>query len=65
MKPQIDRFSRLFFVILLLLLTRTAVWAQVDIDIDLDGPEWYERPLVWVGAAAFLLVLAFIVRSRR
>lgn len=39
--------------------------AQIDVDIDLGKSEWYEDPKVWIGVAVFLLILAFIVRSRK
>lgn len=46
-----------------LLLLSTFVFAQIDIDVDLGKDKWYENPLVWVGGAVFLLVLAFIARG--
>ena len=39
--------------------------AQLDIDIDLGKAKWYEDPKIWVGVAAFLLILAFIARGKR
>ena len=48
-----------------LLFTSTLAKAQLDIDIDLGKTEWYEDPKVWVGVAIFLVVLAFISRSKK
>lgn len=46
------------------LLMNFSAFAQLDVDIDLGKPEWYENPLVWVGAAAFLLILVLLLRKK-
>lgn len=48
-----------------LLFISTFAKAQLDIDIDLGKTEWYEDPKIWVGVAIFLVVLAFIARSKK
>ncbi len=57
-----------FFTLLALVLTQLTAFAQdgkiLDVDIDLDGPEWYENPLVWVGVGVFLLVLVLLSRKK-
>ncbi len=49
---------------LLSTLMASPLYAQVDVDIDLGGKEWYENPWVWAGVAAFLLLLALILRRK-
>ena len=46
-------------------LLSTLARAQGDalIDIDIDKTEWYENPILWVGVAAFFIIL--IVMTRR
>lgn len=48
-----------------LLCMTTLAQAQIDVDIDLGKSEWYEDPKVWVGVAVFLVILAFIARSKK
>ena len=48
-----------------LLFTTTLAKAQLDIDIDINESKWYEDPKVWVGVGLFLVVLAFIARSKK
>ncbi|MGB3802318.1 MAG: hypothetical protein WA952_21030 [Lewinella sp.] len=40
--------------------------AQDDalIDIDIDKTEWYENPLLWVGVAAFFIILIVVTRRK-
>jgi len=52
-----------FATLLALLLVNIKAFAQLDVDIDLGGTHWYEDPKVWVGAAVFLLIVAFIARG--
>ena len=47
----------------LCLLAVATACAQIDIDVDLGKDKWYENPLVWVGGAVFLIILAFIARG--
>jgi len=54
-----------FASILAVLLFHVEAFAQLDVDIDLGKTHWYEDPKVWVGAAIFLLIVAFIARGGR
>ena len=66
MTSGIQQFaSRAIALIVVLFSAAAPAFAQLDIDVDLGKEQWYENPLVWVGAAVFLLILAFIVRGRK
>ncbi len=56
--------SNKFMLLCAALLMNFSAFAQLDVDIDLGKPEWYENPLVWVGAAAFLLILVLLLRKK-
>ena len=56
----LKKFSLSLVACLVLL---TSVFAQLDVDVDINESEWYESPIVWVGGAVFLIVLAFIARG--
>lgn len=34
------------------------------IDIDIDKSEWYENPILWVGIAAFFILLIVLTRRK-
>ena len=55
-----------FYTALAMVLVQFSAFAQdgeiLDIDVDLDGPEWYESPIVWVGAVLLLVVLVLLSR---
>ena len=40
--------------------------AQDDalIDIDIDKTEWYENPILWIGVAAFFIILIVVTRRK-
>ncbi len=40
--------------------------AQKDalIDIDIDKTEWYENPILWIGVAAFFIILIVVTRKK-
>lgn len=49
-----------------LLLATCALVAQDNplIDIDIDKTEWYENPILWVGVAAFFIILIVVTRRK-
>ena len=51
--------------LLAIMALATTAFAQLDIDVDINKNEWYENPIVWVGVAVFLLVLALIARGKK
>lgn len=56
--------QKAFFTFCLLAISTLAT-AQIDVDIDLGKKEWYEDPKIWIGVAIFLVILAFIARSKK
>ncbi|NJB85705.1 hypothetical protein GGR26_001450 [Lewinella marina] len=50
----------------LLLLATSWLGSQDNplIDIDIDKTEWYENPLLWVGVAAFFIILIVVTRRK-
>ncbi len=34
------------------------------IDINIDKTEWYENPILWVGVAAFFIILIVVTRRK-
>ena len=57
-------FSGKFMVLFAALFMNFSAFAQLDVDIDLGKEQWYENPLVWVGVAAFLLILVLLLRKK-
>ena len=51
---------------LAVLLFSTLASAQGDalIDIDIDKTEWYENPILWIGVAAFFIILIVVTRRK-
>lgn len=47
-------------------LFSTPASAQDDalIDIDIDKTEWYENPILWIGVAAFFIILIVVTRRK-
>lgn len=66
MKNQIEKKAISVFAFLMLAFYSIAEDdSLLDIDIDINKDEWYENPYLWVGVAAFLILLAFISRKSR
>ncbi len=49
---------------LLVALLSTTASAQL-IDIDIDKTEWYENPIIWVGAFVVLILVLVLTRTRK
>lgn len=64
MKKLTQTFQVKLAIIMALLIAQANLFAQIDIDIDLGKKEWYENPWVWVGVAAFLLILVLLGRKK-
>ncbi|THH41152.1 hypothetical protein [Neolewinella litorea] len=49
-----------------LMMATTLLTAQDNplIDIDIDKTEWYENPVLWVGVAAFFIILIVVTRRK-
>ena len=45
-------------------LSYTALAQDALIDIDIDKTEWYENPILWVGVAAFFIILIVVTRRK-
>lgn len=60
--------KRFFSLLALAFLSFSAIAQDLDIDIGSDGisidtEEWYENPIVWVGAV--LVIILIVLLSRR
>lgn len=52
--------------VILVLLFSTLLRAQdALIDIDIDKTEWYENPYLWLGIAAFIIILLVVTRRKK
>lgn len=49
---------------LLVALFSATASAQL-IDIDIDKTEWYENPIIWVGAFVILILVLVLTRTRK
>ncbi len=56
------------FSLTAVIVTLLSSFAQAQdnplIDIDIDRTEWYENPLLWVGVAAFFIILIIVTRRK-
>jgi len=57
--------TRLFTTIGLLCFSVMSFAQGLDIDIDINEKEWYENPWIYVGAAAFIIILVLLTRKRK
>ena len=59
----IAKATSLFCTLMIAIYSFAQDGELLDIDISINEPEWYEKPLVWVGVAVFLLILVLILRK--
>ncbi|WP_116127484.1 hypothetical protein [Lewinella sp. IMCC34183] len=57
---------RAFSLTTLVIVALSAVAQAQDalIDIDIDKTEWYENPILWIGVAAFFIILIVVTRRK-
>lgn len=64
-----ESLTRKSGVLLLSLATSLGLYAQdgdagLDVDITVDNPAWYQNVYLWIGIAAFVIIIALIARGR-
>ena len=63
--PKFDTMRKFFPTAAAALLLSSVAGAQdALIDIDIDKTEWYENPILWVGVAAFFILLIVLTRRK-
>ena len=61
MKP----YAKYTGLILSLIASLPLVAQDALIDIDIDKTEWYENPYLWLGVAAFVIILLAVTRRKK
>ncbi len=62
-----NKLTKSAFALMASFLLSLQTFAQgelIDIDINAGKQEWYENPWVYVGVAAFILILVLIAKRK-
>ncbi|MEM7574243.1 MAG: hypothetical protein AAF433_15160 [Bacteroidota bacterium] len=57
--------KRKFTALILAAFSLTLAAQDALIDIDIDSQEWYENPYLWLGVAAFVVIVLLITRKKK